>query len=362
MPNHIAADWLYARLVDLLLVHLEQGAFISQFRRGNLGWFSRLDLELVFDRDDRVCRLLRHTLPVACFLYVTIRGMSVSIIGLGNWGTSLAIGLEAAGIPIREIIVRKKVRRTSLPTVTWLQAALDAKILWLCVPDAAIEQTALAIVQRRPSLKGQIVLHSSGALTVKALEAARKVGAQIASVHPAMTFPTREAVSLRGVLFGIEASEAGALRTLRVLVRKLGGKPFVLDSKKKALYHAAGTFASPLLVSALTAAMETAQFAGLDEETAHQWVRALAAKTASNVFEQGAQKSFSGPFARGDAETIHLHLQALQPHPILAELYRALARHAIETLPVRNTASLHEVLSRKTQSHEKLKRQTSRRE
>lgn len=288
--------------------------------------------------------------------------MSVCIVGLGNWGTSLAMGLSAAGIPIREVVVRKKLRRSWLPTVIWSEAALDAKVLWLCVPDSVIAQTAAEIVERRPGLKGQIVVHSSGALTVKALEAARKAGAQVASVHPAMTFPSREVVSLRGVLFGVEASEAGTIRILRALVRKLGGKPFALDSRKKALYHAAGTLASPLLVSVLTAAMETAQLAGLDEKTAHQWVRTLATKTASNVFERGAGKSFSGPFARGDAETIHLHLQALLPHPILAELYRALARHAMETLPVRNTASLREVLGGRTQSHEKLKRQTSRRE
>ena len=272
------------------------------------------------------------------------------------------MGLRATDIQLREIVVRKKLRGRSLPTVAWSKAAFDAKVIWLCVPDSAIAATAAAVVERRPELKGQIVLHSSGALTVEALEVARKAGAQVASVHPAMTFPSRDVVPLRGVLFGVEAPEARTLRTLRALIRKLGGKPFALDSEKKALYHAAGTLASPLLVSALTAAMETAQLAGLDAQTAREWVEALAAKTASNVFERGAGKSFSGPFARGDAETIHLHLQALLPHPILAELYRALARHAIETLPVRNAASLREVLSGKTWSREKLKRQASRRE
>lgn len=276
--------------------------------------------------------------------------MSVSIIGPGNWGLSLAAGLKAAGIPIQEVVVRKKTRRKFLPFVTWPEATLDAKIIWLCVPDAAITETTEAIVQQRPSLRDQMVVHSSGALTIKALEAARQAGAKTGSVHPAMTFPTREAVPLEGVLFGIEAQEAGTYRTLQTLVRKLGGRPFALDSEKKSLYHAAGTLASPLLVSALTAAIETAQLAGLDKKTAMQWVEALAMKTASNVFGQGAENSFSGPFARGDSETIRLHLQALKPHPILAELYRSLAKHALETLPVRNAASLQKALNAKTRS------------
>jgi glycerol-3-phosphate dehydrogenase len=32
----------------------------------------------------------------------------VAIIGLGNWGTSLAAALTQAGIPLREVVVRRR--------------------------------------------------------------------------------------------------------------------------------------------------------------------------------------------------------------------------------------------------------------
>ncbi len=189
-------------------------------------------------------------------------------------------------------------------------------------------------------MRGQIVAHSSGALAVDVLEPARRAGAKIASAHPGMTFPTRRVVPLQGVMFGIEARGPSVRRELSALVLRLGGVPFTVKPEAKALYHAAGVMASPLLVSALTAATETARLAGLDEKTAAKWVRSLTGATVANVFAKGPQSSFSGPFARGDAATITLHLEALAEHPILADVYRSLAHHAVCALPVKNRRAL----------------------
>jgi predicted short-subunit dehydrogenase-like oxidoreductase (DUF2520 family) len=300
---------------------------------------------------------LSPTLP-----YGTIRKMAarsrktidISVIGLGNWGSSLVPALTSACIPLREVIVRRK-QRSRLPLSTWKSAKLDAGILWLCVPDSSIVSTVQEIVSCHPDLSGQIVLHSSGALTVAALEFAKRAGARVASVHPVMTFPTRDIISLHGILFGIETEDAVTRKILYSLVRRLGGKPFDLHSENKAMYHAAGTLASPLLVSALTAAMEAARLAGLDEKTLRRWVQSLAEPTVRNVFARGPGKSFSGPFARGDAETIRLHLQALQEHPILAAVYRSLAGFALEALPVKK----HETLAKTLHSVSKTRREKS---
>jgi predicted short-subunit dehydrogenase-like oxidoreductase (DUF2520 family) len=274
----------------------------------------------------------------------------VAIIGLGNWGTSLAAALAQARIPLREVVVHRRRRTSPYPTVSWKHAALTARILWLCVPDSAIAGVAQRIVAQRSNLEGQILVHSSGALTIDALAPARRAGAAIASIHPAMSFPTREIVPLVDILFAVETDSPATQRILHAVVRKLGGRPFDIASKDKALYHAAGTLASPLLVSALSAATETARLAGLNRKTATEWVNALARATLNNFFGQGAARSFSGPFARGDSATIHLHLQALQQHPILADLYKSLAVNALKSLPVRNEQALRDVLTEFTAS------------
>lgn len=264
------------------------------------------------------------------------KAVSVAVIGAGNWGSSLIAALRAAGLGPDEVVGRSG----------WQRARLDAHVIWLCVPDAAIAEAAEKTAARarrvrgEDALRGQIVVHSSGALCADVLGPARLAGAKIASMHPVMSFPTRRIVPLAGVMFGVEALAAAVRRELFTLARRLGGVPFAVKPEGKALYHTAGVMASPLLVSSVTAAMETAKLAGLDEKTSEAWVRTLAEATMANVFARGPQASFSGPFARGDAATITLHLEALKEHPILTEVYCALARHAIGTLPVKNRHSL----------------------
>ena len=268
---------------------------------------------------------------------------SVSIIGPGNWGSSLAHALQAGGVPLHEVIVstargRKAVRRgqRALPLVTLDRAQLEAEVLWLCVPDAAIALVTRRLVQRvaarGSTLQGQIVVHSSGALSGKVLKAAANAGASVASVHPVMSFPTRSPVSLQGVPFGIEA-DAATRRILNTIVRQIGGRPFAIHASGKALYHVAGMFSSPLLVSHLAAAQQAAELAGFSARQARRLIEPIARATLDNVFLRGAGKSFSGPIARADVETIRLHLRALKPHPMLAGVYLSLALNALDALP-----------------------------
>lgn len=277
--------------------------------------------------------------------------IDVAVIGAGNWGSSLVATLRVAGFGQVEIVGRSG----------WRTARLDARVIWICVPDAAIAEVAEKIAARAQrlhgehALRGQIVVHSSGALSADVLEPVRRAGAKIASVHPVMSFPTRRVVPLAGVMFGVEAREAAVRRDLSALVRQLGGVPFSVKGQGKALYHAAGVMASPLLVSALVAAMETARLAGLDGTTSTAWVRALAEATMANVFARGPKASFSGPFARGDAATISLHLEALKEHPSLGEVYCALARHAIAELPVKNRRALSRAVEKARGRSEKIK-------
>ncbi|HLH36491.1 MAG TPA: Rossmann-like and DUF2520 domain-containing protein [Alloacidobacterium sp.] len=270
--------------------------------------------------------------------------MDVAIVGVGNWGSSLAYGCVEASVPLREVVVRTTPEeKAGLPVVGMDDAKLDARVIWICVRDGEIGDVTERVVARRGRLDGQIVAHSSGALSASVLEVAKRAGARVGSVAPVMSFPTRRPVSLRGVMFAVEAEEEIAA-DLEVLVRKLGGEPFLIASEKKALYHAAATMASPLLLSEVAAAMAAAKAAGLADELAAKWVGALVQTTVRNFAARGVEGSFSGPFARGDAETIRLHLQVLGAHPMLKEIYGVLAKYAVEHLPVLRRDELKEVV------------------
>lgn len=288
------------------------------------------------------------------------RKSGVTLIGLGNWGTALAHALANAGIPVREIVVRKgsasakqTAEAVSAELTTWKHARFDAPVLWFCTPDAQIQPISEALaVRKSTALRGVKVLHSSGVLSSAVLQAVANHGASIASVHPMMSFPQRAIVPLHNVPFGVEG-DAPAVRTATAWIRKMGGDTFHISTGQKALYHAFGTFSSPLLVAFLTAARTTGLRAGLSTREIDRRMRPIVERSVRNFFEHGADRSFSGPIARGDVATIHLHLAALEKHPKLERVYKSVAEYALDALPAKKRRQLRQALRGKAFGAEK---------
>jgi predicted short-subunit dehydrogenase-like oxidoreductase (DUF2520 family) len=105
----------------------------------------------------------------------------------------------------------------------------------------------------------------------------------------------------------------------------------------RARYHAAATIAANHLVALLAQAMRVADDAGVPPAALLPLVRA----TVDNVDALGPAGALTGPVARGDADTVARHLDALTDRD--AALYRALAREALE-LSGRDDPALRELL------------------
>jgi predicted short-subunit dehydrogenase-like oxidoreductase (DUF2520 family) len=277
---------------------------------------------------------------------------SISIIGPGRLGQSLARHLARAGFHVKEIIGRDgKASRTKTANLaravkaqarTLTRARLDADVLWLCVPDREIKPVAAKLAARQ-SWKGKIVLHSSGALLSDELDSLRRQGASAASAHPLMTFVHGSNPSLAGIPFGLEG-DAKAVRVARRIIRALGAEPFPVSRRNKALYHVWGMFGSPLLLALMVTAEQVARAAGVKTKDARRRIIAIAAQTLANYASLGPSRSFSGPLVRGDAAVVTQHLKALERIPEARDTYIALVRAALHRLPVRNRRALQRIL------------------
>jgi predicted short-subunit dehydrogenase-like oxidoreductase (DUF2520 family) len=284
---------------------------------------------------------------------------TIAIIGAGSLGSFLAVALEAAGFTITEIVARDSPRsrqsarslaaKVGAKAVTVRPAALDATVLWLCVPDGAIRGAASDLADRlfaRGAQQGsalRFAFHSSGALSSRELEPLRKAGIVVASVHPLMTFVRGARPSLTGVPFAIEGDSA-AKRVARRIVRALGGESFSLPAARKAAYHAWATLTSPLFLAFLVTLEEAARAAGLTRQEARRKILPIIQQTLANYSHLGSARSFSGPLIRGDAKTVANHLAALKKNPGAREVYVALARAALRGLPVKNRDGLQRLL------------------
>lgn len=282
--------------------------------------------------------------------------------GYGSLAASLAPALRDAGYEIAEIIMasraggesvrraRALAKQVGARAVTAENAALDASLLWLCVPDREIGTAAAAIAERLATLRRQrgltglrFAFHSSGVLLSDGLALLRDAGIAVASVHPLMTFVAGGRPSLSGVPFAIEG-EAAAMRIARRIVCDLGGESFILPLRGKAAYHAWATMTSPLLVAYLVTLEEAARRAGLTRELARRISLPIILQTLSNYGRLGPANSFSGPFVRGDAATVAKHLALLRNDPVTHSVYVALARAALKLLPVKNRGEVQRLL------------------
>jgi predicted short-subunit dehydrogenase-like oxidoreductase (DUF2520 family) len=275
---------------------------------------------------------------------------AISIVGAGSLALALAPALQAGGYRIDEIIVRGRrplamARKVGARAETFDTASYTAQVFWLCVSDGAIREVACQLASLAVPWQGRYVLHSSGALSSDELDAVRKRGARVASLHPMMTFVRSSAPSLSGVGFAVEG-DAPAVTLARRIVRELGGHIFGIRKSAKPLYHAWGAFGSPLLIMELAVAEQVARAAGMSPKEARRTIEPIVRRTIDNYFAHGAAASFSGPLVRGDVGTVRRHLEQLSKVAGAREVYLALARSAVRNLPVARRAELQRLLRR----------------
>jgi len=268
---------------------------------------------------------------------------SVSVIGSGRLGTALAIALSSSGYPIQAVVARRRtIARKAAVLVSRHTLALKAseldllpasRIVFLTTPDDEIANTAQRLADsQRISLKGSIVLHTSGALSSDVLEPLSAIGFQVGSLHPLVSVsdPRTGPTNLQGAFYCIEG-DAAATRVARAIVRDLKGRSFSIYSSNKPLYHAAAVMASGHVVALFDLATEMLVQCGLDPGKARRVLRPLLESTVNNLLTSDPATALTGTFARGDLATVHRHLSAFGRHGLLVALnvYRALGVHAL---------------------------------
>jgi predicted short-subunit dehydrogenase-like oxidoreductase (DUF2520 family) len=266
---------------------------------------------------------------------------SFSIVGAGRLGTALAFALTRKGwglavIADSDAAAARESRRIvgrGRATTDIRRAARGAGVLFICVPDDAVEAVARTLSRSETAWSGRVVFHTSGLLPAAALDALRRKGASVASLHPVQSFPDKKGGSrlFRGIFWGLEG-DRDAVRLGREIVRVLGGHSFVLREKDKPLYHAACTLASNAFVSLEAAAVALLREAGVSQKSAAAVLMPLLQGTLQNVKKLGVGKALTGPVVRGDVRTVRSHLDALKFHPLEGEIYRTLGKRALGLL------------------------------
>lgn len=277
---------------------------------------------------------------------------TIAIVGAGKLGAALARALHRGGFRVTELISREGspnrraaqqvAREVGAKLAPLSQASLGADVIWICVPDDVIAATAKELA-KRANWHGKTALHSSGALSSNELAVLKRAGAQVGSAHPMMTFAHGGPKSWKGIPFAIEGEARAVAFAKRVAVR-LKLSPFVISAKSKPLYHAVGSFVSPILVSLLSTAERVAKGAGILKQP-REVISGILQQTVAHYVEGGTKAAFAGPMHRGDLATVRRHLRELRRVPGALEIYRVLATEAARYLPVKRRSELKKLLA-----------------
>ncbi len=271
---------------------------------------------------------------------MTARNPTTFIVGAGPVATALAGALRLGGVPVLGLWARRPGPARSAGSTAGVAAfssappdiLLEAEVVILAVRDQVIGEVAQMLVGTGLVTKRHTLLHCAGAEAAEEILAPvmGKV-AGVGTMHPLSAIADAKLAmrALKGTVFGIEGDEKGREMAGK-LVHAIGGIVLALDSSQMAAYHAAAALASNYVVATIDAAAAVLGAAGIAPDEAARALVPLAEGALRNVALHGTTAGLTGPIRRGDAATIQRHLDALRAQPELAEIYRGLARRALE--------------------------------
>jgi predicted short-subunit dehydrogenase-like oxidoreductase (DUF2520 family) len=261
----------------------------------------------------------------------------IGIAGGGRLGQALGRLLHYKGERVAAVACRELEHARAaaafigegVAAVRYPELARYASQTLICVPDDAIVSVASLLAEA--GLAG-LALHTSGTLGRAALEPLTRQGVACGSLHPLQTVPTpsQGVAALPGAWFAV-SGDAPAATWARRIVDLIGGRAFEISEESRPLYHAGAVMACNFFAALLDAGLDLLGRAGLEREEALAALTPLVSAGVANAFRLGPERALTGPFARGDVQSVRAHWAALAgaPEP-LRELYRAAARYTID--------------------------------
>jgi predicted short-subunit dehydrogenase-like oxidoreductase (DUF2520 family) len=237
-----------------------------------------------------------------------------------------------------------------VPVLPAPEVAQNADLVLIAVPDDVLPGLVVGLVESGSLHAGQFVAHPSGRYGIDVLAPAHEVGAIPLAIHPVMTFTgtSVDLARLEDCPFGVTAPDR-VRPVAEALVVEMGGEPIWVPEEARGLYHAGIAFGANFLMTVVLQSLELLRDAGMEQP--ERLMAPLLSASLDNALRHG-DAAVTGPVARGDADTVALHLRRIREvSPAAGAAYRALARLTADRalsaglIDVTSAARLLEVLA-----------------
>ena len=268
---------------------------------------------------------------------------SISIISTGKLGSNLAIALQDSKYILKSVhssrinqrvLLQKKLNGNILVTSDIHQAIKDSKYIFLTCTDDQIK----TIVPKINSQHNQVLIHFSASVPLSALSICNNEINKTGTIHPLQTFPNINCSDrLYKIPYAIESNHDDVLEWSYNFAKNFEGIPLKLSPEFRNIYHAAAVTSCALLSSLISISSNMLDFLKLDEDTRINMLLPIIYSTLEGISKEGIQKSMTGPYIRGDFDTINSHINILENFdPKISLAYNSLALYTLEKTLIDN--------------------------
>jgi predicted short-subunit dehydrogenase-like oxidoreductase (DUF2520 family) len=240
----------------------------------------------------------------------------IVIVGSGNIAFALAAAFDKENHHLKAIYSRNEETGSKLALNYKCDFFQDITVpivhcdfVFLCVPDNAIKKVAQQI---NPS-EESIIVHTSGASSINELSDFKTFGV----FYPLQSFSYHYPVNLFKCPVLIEGMNSLAETKLTNLANTISNNVQIVHSEKRLKYHLAAVVANNFTNFLLIQAEQYCKEEHLDFSILHSLILDGTKKSIA-INPSNAQ---TGPAVRNDNQTIEKHLQILEKHPELKEIY-----------------------------------------
>ena len=254
---------------------------------------------------------------------------SISFIGAGNLAWHLGPAFDNCGFVVKEVYSQNPKHAEALTERLYqaeVKATLDfstsdSKVFIAAVSDSAIQQIAQEIILPDRAL----LIHASGSVAMGELSyaAAHSIGV----FYPLQSFTKNRKADFKGLPVFVESSDDEAEELLFEMGRALGANVQKMGSPQRLSLHLAAVFASNFTNHMVTLARRVAE----ENQIEFEWLKPLIKETIEKSLSLGPMLAQTGPAKRGDLEILDKHLDLLQDDEQLAEVYKLVSQHIIDT-------------------------------
>jgi len=251
--------------------------------------------------------------------------MRISLIGSGNVATHLGAAFKNAGHRMVQVYSRD-IHNASLLAYHIGAEAIDdlnnitpeTDIFIISVNDDAIIPIAQSVAKHQ-----KLTVHTAGSI---ALEALASLIPTAGVFYPLQTFSKNKEVDFNTVPLCIEGADEHITSQLVELAQTVSKSVYRINSSERKTLHLAAVFACnfPNYLYGI------AQQLLAENDMEFAMLRPLILETAQKVQDHLPAEVQTGPAIRNDESTMAAHLQMLNTHPELRELYNVLSQAIIK--------------------------------